>query len=104
MNNKGIGLVEIILGIALAVVIIILLAGCEVEPENVSPTISTVQIEYSDFNLVVDSKTKIVYIDNIVKFHNPNASNQVSHVYTPYYSENGRLCKFDDGVVKEVEE
>ena len=65
MNNKGIGLVEIILGIALAVVIIILLAGCEVEPTEVSPTISTVQIEYSDFNLVVDSKTKIVYIDKI---------------------------------------
>ena len=73
MNNKGIGLVEILLGIALAIAIIFLLTGCEVEPTE--STISTVQIEYSDFNLVVDSKTKIVYIDNVVKFHNKNASN-----------------------------
>jgi len=76
-----------------------LLTGCE---QNAEPTISTVQMEYSDFNLIVDQKTKIVYIDNKTKFHYQNGSEQVSHIYTPYFSERGNLCRFDDGEIKEI--
>lgn len=77
-----------------------LLTGCE--QQNAEPTISTVQMEYSDFNLTVDQKTKIVYIDNKTKFHYQNGREQVSHIYTPYFSEHGNLCRFDDGEIKEI--
>lgn len=85
--------------ILLTVIVIIfccLLSGCDYEEgESLG---SSVQIEYSDFDLVIDSKTKIVYIDN--EIYNANAS--VFHVYTPYYSENGNLCRYEDGKLIEV--
>ena len=57
-------------------------------------------IEYSDFNLIVDDKTKIVYIDNAIDTGDKGL--YTYHVYTPYYSKNGRLCKFDDGKIIEI--
>ena len=85
--------------ILLTVIVIIfccLLSGCDYEEgESLG---SSVQIEYSDFDLVIDSKTKIVYIDNEVCNSNANAY----HVYTPYYSENGNLCRYEDGKFMEV--
>lgn len=86
--------------IILLLCVVCLLTGCE--QQNTEPTISTVQTEYSDFDLAVDQKTKIVYIDNKTKFHYQNGSEQVSHIYTPYYSENGNVCRFDDGEIKEI--
>lgn len=72
-----------------------LLMGCEEEP---MPSMVTVSMEYSDFDLVTDSKTGIVYIDN--KFCDDAYR---YHVYTPYYGKNGKPCKFVDGKVVEVE-
>ena len=57
-------------------------------------------IEYSDFNLIVDNKTKVVYIDNTIDAGDNKLFTY--HVYTPYYSENGYLCKFDDGKMIEI--
>ena len=70
--------------------------------DNVEPTIEAVQIEYSDFNLVVDEKTGIVYIDNAFKT-SYNSVIHDNHIYTPYYSENGKLCKFDDNQLIEID-
>jgi uncharacterized protein YcfL len=82
--------------IAVCMLLIILLAGCDnIEAE---PVAQDVQIEYSTFNLVIDSKTKIVYIDNKVQ----SDSGITYHIYTPYYSKNGNLCKHVDGKIKEV--
>lgn len=82
-----------------AVVLILLcsclLMGCE--DVEVTNTVNTVQMEYSDFDLVTDSKTGIVYIDNFFYVEGGR------HIYTPYYGRNGKPCKFVDGKVVEVE-
>lgn len=69
---------------------------------STEPTIGAVQMEYSDFDLVVDKKTGIVYIDNIFKT-SYNSVIHDNHIYTPYYSENGKLCKFDDNQLIEID-
>lgn len=69
--------------------------------DNAEPAIEAVQIEYSDFNLVVDGKTGIVYIDNAFKT-SYNSVIHDNHIYTPYYSENGKLCRFDDNQLIEI--
>lgn len=46
----------------------------------------------SAFKLATDPNTGIVYIENY------------NRVYTPYYSKNGKLCKYEDGVLVEIEE
>lgn len=81
--------------IALSITLIcLLLSGCS--DVAVEPTIKTVQIEYSQFNLVADEVTGIVYIDNV--------TSHSYHIYTPYISRNGKYCKFFDGSLQEVEE
>lgn len=75
--------------IAVALCSIFLLTGCD---ENVEP----VEIENTTFDLVSDRDTKIIYISN--------RTYDSRYVYTPYYSENGKLCKYNDGRIVEVEE
>lgn len=81
-------------------VLAILLTGCE-DPE-VTSGITSVQMEYSDFGLACDNKTGIVYIDN--EIYSGGKSANYYHIYTPYYSKNGRLCRFDDEKIVEVED
>ena len=74
----------------------LMLTGCE----NVEPTgVQAVSREYSSFELIVDASTGIVYIDN--KFDEQGGFS--AHIYTPYYSRNGKLCRFVDGKVVEIE-
>ena len=88
----------------LAIVGIANLTGCEYEPAEVTPTIQSVQMEYSDFKLITDKKTGIVYIDNVIEtYKGNNSGTHYFHVYTPYHSENGKLCRFVDGKVVEIE-
>ena len=88
---------QIISVIAMLMLVVISLVGCDyTQGESID---QDVQIEYSDFDLVVDSKTKIVYIDN----RTLNANGSEYHSYTPYYSKNGNLCRFVDGKIVEVE-
>lgn len=84
-----------IIGLLLGVSVMVL-TGCEdVEPSG----ITSVMVEYSDFKLTFDHKTKIIYIDNSID----TGGALDSHVYTPYYSENGKLCKFVDGNIVELD-
>ena len=82
----------------LAILACLVLTGCEESGRAVTPTVSTVQMEYSDFDLIVDQVTGVVYIDNIVRTYEG-----WYHVYTPYYGKSGNPCKFIDGKVVEVE-
>ena len=85
---------KIFIGGALLLSCAFLLSGCD--PQYNPPIESA--IEYSDFTLITDSKTKIVYIDNEIS----NANGIEYHIYTPYYSKNGYLCKFDDNKMIEI--
>lgn len=88
----------------MAIIFALLLTGCTVDESYIqsSPTIESVSMEYSDFDLVADKKTDIVYIDNIVKSYDDGFP-KINHIYTPYYGKHGRPCKFIDGKVVELE-
>lgn len=88
--------------VALILLCSCLLMGCEDVNVDVTPTVNTVQMEYSDFDLITDQKTGIVYIDNVIVTIE-DGWKRYNHVYTPYYGKNGKPCKFVDGKVVEVE-
>jgi hypothetical protein len=85
---------KVFIGGALLLSCACFLSGCDTQYK---PPIESA-IEYSDFTLITDSKTKIVYIDNTIT----NSDSYTYHIYTPYYSENGYLCKFDDDKMIEI--
>ena len=74
--------------LALVICSILLLTGCSNE------NLESIKIENTTFDLVSDKDTGIVYIKNYTYCGN--------YVYTPYYSKNGRLCKYDDGEIVEI--
>lgn len=76
--------------IAVALCGIFLLTGCD--NENIDP----VEIKNTAFHLVSDPDTGIIYIKNRTYYS--------YCVYTPYYSENGKLCRYDDGRIVEIQE
>lgn len=97
-------LVHYVIGIGLLIFCMFFLSECELESDVIaSPTIGSVDIEYSEFDLIVDRKTDIVYIDNTITTYDDDGWKKYSHVYTPYYSRNGKLCRFVDGKVEEIE-
>lgn len=83
----------------------LILTGCaEIDEHDIkaTPTVGNVQMEYSDFDLITDQKTGIIYIDNMIVTFD-DGWKHYNHVYTPYYGKNGKPCKFVDGKVVEVE-
>ena len=86
--------------IALILLVSCLLMGCQ--DVEVAPTVGMVSMEYSDFDLIVDQKTNMVYIDNTIRIPSEYGASY-NHVYTPYYGRSGKPCKFVDGKVVEVE-
>ena len=84
------------------IVLLFLLTGCESPDVEVSPTVDSVQMEYSDFDLVTDQKTGIVYIENEIIIPGEYGSHYYQ-IYTPYYGKNGKPCRFVDGRVVEIE-
>lgn len=70
---------------------IFLLTGC-----TNSESVESAEIKSITFDLVSDHDTGIIYIENYT-------TSGIS-VYTPYYSKNGKLCRYDDGRIVEVEE
>lgn len=56
--------------------------------------------EYIDngygFELASDPNTHIIYIENYV--------GDGCYIYTPYYSKNGKLCRFEDERIVEIKE
>lgn len=94
--------------IIFALLVVLLLTGCSefeydgtIEP--LTKSVDSVEREYSEFELAVDEVTNIVYIDNAVTWKDGDGWRREAHIYTPYYSKNGKLCKFDDGKVVEIE-
>lgn len=82
--------------ILLSVVIICLLccSGC-VESENLESRAERGTIEYVDITnqIVADKDTHILYyLDGV----------DDSTYMCPYYSKNGRLCRYEDGKIIEV--
>lgn len=71
--------------------IIVTNSSREEEPSG-TQSISQVKME-----LEVDEKTKIVYIKNYVY-----GKTRMQYIYTPYYSENGYLCRYEDGKIIEI--
>ena len=73
-------------------------SGCEYESENIESRAERGFIEYVDFSydVVADEDTHILYI-----YHNPPSGN--NDVLCPYYSKNGKLCRYEDGKIIEVE-
>lgn len=84
---------KVFMGGVMLLLCVSLLSGCDTAYNT--PVENS--IEYSDFNLIVDDKTKVVYIDNKII----NSSGEY-HIYTPYYSKNGKLCKYDDERMIEI--
>lgn len=80
----------------------VMLTGCEEVEVSTSPSLSSVDMEYSTFDLIQDEKTCIVYIDNVVRTYDGTFWKSF-HVYTPYYSKNGKICRYVDGRVVEIE-
>lgn len=77
----------------LITLLLMCLTGCE----DVNTTSIPAQADYDiTFNLVSDPETGIIYIKNYTYYGN--------YVYTPYYSKNGKLCRYVDGEIKEVEQ
>lgn len=69
---------------------IFLLTGCA------NKNIESVETESITFDLASDRDTGIIYIKNNTYGNH--------YVYTPYYSENGKLCRYDDGRIVEIED
>jgi hypothetical protein len=74
-------------------------SGCEYESENVESRAERGVIEYVDFtyDIVADEDTHILYI-----YHNPPSGS--NDVLCPYYSKNGKLCRYEDGKIIEVDD
>lgn len=68
---------------------VFLLTGC-------GANVDSVKIKNTAFNLVSDHDTGIIYIKN--------RTYKGYSVYTPYYSKNGKLCRYDDDRIVEVED
>ena len=85
---------KILLGVVL--VCLLCCSGC-VEYENLESRAERGTIEYEHFadNVVVDEDTHILYI---------HFNDGESTAICPYYSKNGKLCRYEDGKIIEVEE
>ena len=76
--------------VGLAVLTAALFTGCEEVEVSSTPIVTT---KTSVFRLIEDPSTGILYIDN-----------SSYHIYTPYYSSNGKLCKYEDNEIVEVKD
>lgn len=92
MKNK-----KIIL-FALTMLFVFLLSGCssneEIDQRSKDDGNNIESITLSEFDLVYDKHTQIVYINNCTA--------NGYHVYTPYLSENGRPYRYINGKLVEV--
>ena len=82
--------------LSLLIVCLMCCSGCA-ESENIESRAEREAIEYVEFtyNVVADKDTHILYIYH----HNNNTA-----YLCPYYSKNGKLCRYEDGKIIEVEE
>lgn len=83
--------------VSLLLICLMCCSGCEYESENIESRAERGTIEYIDFtyDILADEDTHILYI-----YRNGAANNSV---LCPYYSKNGKLCRYEDGKIIEVE-
>ena len=87
--------------ISLLFICLLCCSGCEYESENIESRAERGFIEYVDFtdDIVADEDTHILYI-----YHNGSTNVPSENaVLCPYYSKNGKLCRYEDGKITEVE-
>ena len=77
------------------IICLLFCTGCT--EENLESRAEQGLIEYVDLTeyIVADNDTHILYVKH---------SNRDISYLSPYYSENGKLCKYEDGKIIEVEE
>lgn len=77
------------------IICLLFCSGCT--EENLESKAELGQIEYVNFTnrVVADSETHILYI---------HFSDGESCAVSPYYSKNGKLCKYEDGKIIELGE
>lgn len=80
----------------ITLLMLFLLTGCEIEPTQVEVTNLTDNWN-SSLDLVADENTGIIY------YYYNGTGNQGDSL-CPYYSENGKLCRFEDGKIVEIGE
>ena len=83
--------------ISLLLICLLCCSGCEYESVNIESRAELEVIKYVDFayDVVADEDTHILYI-----YHKEGCE---SAVLCPYYSKNGKLCKYEDGKIIEVD-
>lgn len=86
-----------ILIVGLAVLTAALFTGCEEVEISSTPIVTT---KTNAFRLIEDPSTGILYIDNRID----DGSAWDAHIYTPYYSSNGKPCKYEDNEIVEVKD
>ena len=76
------------------IICLLFCTGCT--EENLESRAEQGQIEYVDFteDIVADKDSHILYIYRSIGNNG---------YMTPYYSKNGKLCKYEDGKIIEVE-
>lgn len=86
--------------VSLLLICLMCCSGCEYESEsvNIEYRAELEVIEYVDFayDVVADKNTHILYI-----YHHEGCE---SAVLCPYYSKNGKLCRYEDGKIIEVDD
>lgn len=84
--------------VGLLLICLLCCSGCEYESENIESRAERGVIEYVDFtdDIVADEDTHILYIYHNGLYQSNNA------VLCPYYSKNGKLCRYEDGKIIEV--
>lgn len=87
--------------VGLLIICLLCCSGCEYESENIESRAESGAIEYVDFSydVVADEDTHILYI-----YHNAFSNDSNNAVLCPYYSKNGKLCRYEDGKIIEVGE
>ena len=83
-----------LLALAICILLFVTIASCGETAIN-NKSVNTDFIKLDDSDLCYDKNTLIVYMKSAV---------QGGVVYTPYYSENGKLYVYDTGTIVEVDE
>lgn len=68
-----------------------LLTSCEDAPKEVE--VKSLTNTWDNFDLIADKNTGIIYY-----YFDSNEADTLC----PYYSENGKLCRFEDGEIVEI--
>lgn len=96
---KNIDFNNLIISIAYALIAVLIFTAAKTNIDNKISNSNTYDTAIKSHNffdaqdLIYDENTKIIYIKSKTYFY---------YVYLPYYSENGKFCRYIDGEIVEV--